>query len=447
MRNRLFFVPLHILFGSLISILLVSAALGQEDFNLPGGEIIEDVQNLGELNFPYPFYNESFGASVGYVFGKVGWPQKQSAMLGTLMAGSKGSVMGFMIGKDLMLPKNEYAWLPESDRLFIDPIASIGYFKGTKAYVPGNPDFQGQRPGSNDSNENNYVEGDGWDNYYRINFRYLLPMGHGKDTILPVFKFDKGLLVNGAAGGESWDPFESGRTYLEVRPFYRDMELTGDYIDGNVSTNGLSFGLLWDNRDNPQNPAGGNSLSLRLNQDFGLFDSSSSWTNVNSEFDYYVSLGDSDTFRQRVLAFDCWTSYSPSWDVRDDGTIANGPPPYTGSTLGGLWRMRGYAAQRFSDKAAIYYSAEYRMIPRWNPFDHMNWLQKYVGVQWIQVVPFAEIGRVAPEWNLRELHEDMKWCAGLGLRFWAKGLVGRVDTAVSGEGGNVQMMISQPFQF
>lgn len=41
----------------------------------------------------------------------------------------------------------------------------------------------------------------------------------------------------------------------------------------------------------------------------------------------------------------------------------------------------------------------------------------------------------------------MKWDAGFGLRLWAKGIVARIDTAVSEEGAQVQMMISQPFQF
>jgi hypothetical protein len=30
--------------------------------------------------------------------------------------------------------------------------------------------------------------------------------------------------------------------------------------------------------------------------------------------------------------------------------------------------MRGYSTQRFGDKTAIYYSAEMRMTPKWNPF-------------------------------------------------------------------------------
>jgi hypothetical protein len=41
----------------------------------------------------------------------------------------------------------------------------------------------------------------------------------------------------------------------------------------------------------------------------------------------------------------------------------------------------------------------------------------------------------------------MKWNIGLGMRAWAKGIVIRIDTAVSDEEVGVQMMVSQPFQF
>lgn len=109
--------------------------------------------------------------------------------------------------------------------------------------------------------------------------------------------------------------------------------------------------------------------------------------------------------------------------------------------------MRAYPSQRFNDRAAIYYAAELRVIPRWNPFDGWPWLQKYLEVAWWQWVPFVEIGRVASSWSLDELHSDMKWDAGFGIRAMAKGLVVRVDTAFSKEGFGVQMMVSQPFQF
>ena len=165
------------------------------------------------------------------------------------------------------------------------------------------------------------------------------------------------------------------------------------------------------------------------------------------EADQYIDLGESDRFRQRVLAFSAWTSYSPTWEENADGTVDNGAPPFMGSTLGGVWRMKGYPWQRFNDKAAIYYSTELRLIPDWNPLENWAWFQERVGVEWIQIVPFAELGRVAPSWNLSELHTDMKWDVGLGLRAFARGLVVRVDAAVSEESVGIQMMIGQPFQF
>ena len=82
--------------------------------------------------------------------------------------------------------------------------------------------------------------------------------------------------------------------------------------------------------------------------------------------------------------------------MQPDGAIVDRPPSFAGATLGGLWKMRGYPTQRFSDKSGIYYGAEYRLIPEWNPFKHCTWLQQHLGVQWIQFAPFVEAGRVAP---------------------------------------------------
>jgi hypothetical protein len=40
----------------------------------------------------------------------------------------------------------------------------------------------------------------------------------------------------------------------------------------------------------------------------------------------------------------------------------------------------------------------------------MAWpgLQSYANVEWRQFVPFVEIGRVAPKWNLGTLHSSMQ---------------------------------------
>jgi hypothetical protein len=394
------------------------------------------------LSIPYGFYNEHFGAAVGYVYGVVGYPQKQSAILGTVVAGTEGSVMGFLMGRNIRTPFSE--------RFFIDPIVQIGSFKNFESYIDGNPQFEDERAGTNDSHEDNFIEGDGWDNFFRVRFKYLLPIGHGADQIVDIVELDRGLIKSGKTRATSWNPLVSGKTYLELTPFYRRQEIDGDYLDSDSKTNGLKYALFRDNRDFIATPSKGSALLLELTQDYGWFDSSDSWTSVSTEFDKYFSLGKSDRFRQRVIALNFWTADTPSWKTSmttGEKGISHRPPPFAGATLGGVWRMRAYPSQRFNDRAAIYYAAELRMIPWWNPFDRWPWLQKRLEIAWWQWVPFVEVGRVAPTWSFDELHSDMKWDAGFGVRAMAKGLVLRIDTAVSEEGFGVQMMVSQPFQF
>ncbi len=390
------------------------------------------------LSVPYAFYNENFGFAAGYIYGKVGRPQKQGMLLATAVVGTKGG-MGFLVGRDIQMP-----WI---DRLFLDPTVSVGYFSDIESYIDGNRNFPTERAGANNSDEDNYVDGDGWDNFFRLNFKYLLPIGYGRDNIITTYKIKDGLLASDPKGGESFNPFKSGRSYLQLRPFYRSQEIDGSEVNTKVKTNGLDFTVFWDNRDFAANPSKGFGLRGRASRDFGWFDSSDSWTNFEGELDVYFPIKMGSWLRQGVLALNHWTSYSPTWDIQSNGEINNRPPAYTGSTLGGLWRMRGFPAQRFNDKAATYYAAELRMIPEWNPFNNWPRVQKAVGIKWLQFVPFVEVGRVAPEYDLGRLHSDMRWNAGLGIRAWAQGIVIRIDTAYSREGVGVQMMIAQPFQF
>ena len=264
---------------------------------------------------------------------------------------------------------------------------------------------------------------------------------------MPRYELVDGLPVGGFTGARSLNPLASGRAFVDFRPFYRSQQSDGDDISTTISTNGIDLGLTWDNRDFPTNPARGQSVSLAWSRDFGAFNSSEAWTVLQAEVDQYCELKNLRHIRQTVLALNAWSTDTPSWERLADGSVANRPPAYTGATLGGLWRMRAYPAQRFNDRAAIYYAAELRVIPEWNPFNAWSAFQSYANVEWLQFVPFVEVGRVAPDWNLSTLHSHMKWSAGFGIRAWASGFVLRVDTALSEEGASVQMMISQPFQF
>jgi outer membrane protein assembly factor BamA len=99
---------------------------------------------------------------------------------------------------------------------------------------------------------------------------------------------------------------------LELRPFYHSQQIDGDDVDDEIKTNGFDVSFFWDNRDFYANPSRGNALQLKASRDFGWLDSSNSWTNLQGELDMYFPLGVSDRFRQKVIALNFWTSYSPT---------------------------------------------------------------------------------------------------------------------------------------
>lgn len=399
----------------------------------------------GELALPYAFYNQNFGAAAGFVYGSSGWPQKQATLLGTVIAGSNSAFAFVGLARDVQVPLF-------TNRLFLDADLVLSSYGTIYNYSNGNPAYTHQQAGSNNSSDNNYLRGPGYDDIARVKFRYVLPMGNAKDEPISTYVLDQGLMVGGAQGGSSWNPFVSGKTYLDVRPFWRDQAVRSKFDHLDSATNGADFSIVRDNTDFPRNPSMGSYLRARYTEDWGWFASTTKYDVIDFEFSKYFSFGPSEKFRQRVLALDFWTANTPSWD--DFTTKKNGqqvferPPAWAGATLGGLWRMRAYPTSRFHDQAAIYYSAEYRMTPEWNPFAKMPLVEKYLGITWWQWVPFIEAGRVAPDWDLATLHSSMKWDVGLGVRAMAKGIVIRIDGAV-GNAGNygVQMMVGQPFDF
>jgi len=417
------------------------AAFGQHISFLKGKEN-EEPKPI-ELKLPYAFYNSNFGAAVGGVYGVTGWPQKQSTFVATVIGGSNSALAGYFLGKDFRIPFTE--------RLFLDPIIALSTFGETENYSSGNPSFRGERAGGNDSSKDNYVEGDTTDNFVYLTFRYLLPIGDGKKEAINTYVMDRGLLHSGATGGKSlWNPFVSGKTFITARPYYRSQKIRADYGDFPKRTNGAEFGLLFQNTDFHPNPSTGNTLRLRYYEDWGWFDSTNPYQVVAGEYSHYFNLGATNTFRQRVLAFDIFTADVPSWndyDMEGGTRVFHQPPGYQGASLGGLWRMRAYPSYRYNDRSVIYYCGEIRLTPEWNPFAKSAWVEKYLSIPWWQWVFFAEVGRVAPSWALGNLHSEMKFDMGVGVRAQVKGLVLRIDAAGSSESYGVQMFLSQPFQF
>lgn len=316
--------------------------------------------------------------------------------------------------------------------------------------------------GTNDSDPEDYFRGEGSNSLVGLILSYTLPIGHGREQIVHRYQTESGLLVANPSGGNPWNPMRSGRTFLRLTPFYqlRTLGVTEDNIEqfppilgisvGNTAkhrTNGIRLELEYDNRDYSLSPARGSLQRLELDRDFGWFDSSGSWTSTQGEYRKYLSLGSTKRLRQNVFALRAWTAYSKSMErvqFPEATVVVRSPPSNMGATLGGHDRLRGYPRGRFSDRAAVYYSGEWRLIPTWDPVgktkiaQSMNW-------RWWQLVLIGEVGRVAPSWNLSLLHEDMKWSAGVGARLMLGARVFRFSLIGSDEAIQFWFVVGQSF--
>ena len=394
---------------------------------------------------PYAFSTDSLDTAIGAGWFSVGTLQPQASVFAT----------GFVTANDSALfsgALNNFRF-GESSRFFADAYLQVNRFTDQRFY--GGPSIGDEaRPGSNDSDEDSYITGSSDQLTLETTVKYRLPIGSLRDEPLAVYRLRNGLLESGPAGGEYWNPLESGQTTLGARVFYtyRDLselevnQLGNDPADIQVSakTNGINFWLEHDNTDFPRNPSRGSRQVVNVYRDFGWFDSNDSWTSAELSLSKYFDLGTSDWFRQQVLALNYWTSINPDWDENVDGTIDHNPPPGFGSELGGFDRLRGYASQRYNDKAAVHYSAELRLIPQIQPLHDVPILN-YFQIDWWQIVPFVEAGRVSAKYNSDLYFKDLKWNAGLGIRLMTFRAVVRLDFAVGEEGASVYAMISHPF--
>lgn len=398
--------------------------------------------DAGTFTVPFAFYSGSLGPAVGASVGNRGLLQPQASAFATVIGSANGSAYGFLAYRDLEVPFTE--------RLFINGQLNVGRFGQIDLYADGNPKFPDERAGSNSSDPDNFLQGDGTDVKYWNTFGYVLPIGHGESNPKSTLTLRDGLVVQGARDTGVWNPLESGYTILGVKPFYRNQDASTDEAGDRESvTSGSEFFLHYENTDFHDNPSRGSIQRLRYTQDWGELGSTAPWQTVDFTASKFFTLAPGVKSRQRVLALNLWVIDTPTWnesEVEDGAQVFHRPPSYAGATLGGLERMRGYAEGRFNDRSAVYYAAEYRHIPDWNPLRDIGWLnRRHARVQWIQYVVGAEVGRVADRFDLGELHADMKTTGLFGLRAMVNTLVVRTDIGLSAEGAGVQMTIDHPF--
>lgn len=391
---------------------------------------------------PYPFYNANVDYALGVAYAATGVIQPQFGFLANAFVSSNQTFAGFLLARD-------YQFGTDS-RFFGDLSLFGGEFGRVQTFQDGNPDFPDETAGSNDSSELNYLEAEGSDLFVRMPIRYLLPIGAGRDEVIHTYRTEGGLLVPGTGtGGERWNPFAGGRTMIEFTPFHRSQDLELEIGgESELTASGVTLRIDYDNTDWWNNPSEGSRTQFAVTRDWsGNEPGDTQWTQMEAQYSKYWSLGAGPRAQARVIAFDAWVSDVPSWDdfdTVDSRPLFHRPPVYMGSTLGGLFRQRGFASSRFSDRSAINYTLEYRHTTARSLLARFGFLDRF-GVDFTQLVGFVETGRVAPEFDLGELHEDMKLTYGLGLRASAQGLIVRADLGFSDEGAQLQMFVGQPF--
>ncbi len=397
---------------------------------------IREGDEEGELKsssivVPYAFSTESlgFGLGVGASYG----PKGESYYYGTAYVTDNGSSLGMIGGNNLKIPGIE--------RLRVRPTLLVAHYTKMRLYLDGNPDYEFiERAGSNESSKSNYREEDAMDVLLDMKFSYVLPWGHYRDKAVHTYITDNGVLKENPSGGTSINPLKSGQSTIIVHPYYRKQ--FADAEEG--ETLFLKLGYKHDNRDFIPNPHRGYLIQGGISHDPDWLGDTKKWTSLDGELAGFIPLWDASWSRQQTLALSVWGAYSPTYEIDATGKKTGNPPYFTGPTLGGFWRLRGYPSFRFHDKTAILYAAEYRLMPEWQPFGKVHLLDP-LNIRWWQIVALVEAGRVAPSWNISTLHQDMKYDYGIGLRGMFHGSIGRLDVVMSEEGISLSAMLGQTF--
>lgn len=381
---------------------------------------------------PYLFYTDAIEFTLGGLFISEGIWQPQLNMSATAYTSANDSNGVWIDINDIKLTNRIGLQLEAFTQRWTD----IKIYSANEATL-----------GNRNSSRDNFLQSDGRESVWDLSAFFVLPMGSVKDNPIHEYRLNSlGILDDSSAsGGRDWNPLHSGRSIITTGLYYNNISFEDVQQQGNFQRSLAAYLTAeYDNTDYFRNPTYGSRQSFTLKHDWGGSHSDVAWTTLEMNLSKYIDLGTTNWNRQQVLAFNVWYKTTPSWDKLDNNRYQR-PPIYQRAGLGGFDRMRAYLTQRYNDHSAVYYSAEYRVIPVKNIFSNLGFLDSVIKVRWMQVVAFAEIGQVNNCFDFKELHKDMQWDMGLGIRALANGMVIRFDAAYGDEGGALSIFVGQTF--
>ena len=278
------------------------------------------------------------------------------------------------------------------------------------------------------------------DSIARIQARWVLPIGAAKSEEFSLSR--RAILPEQPQPAISFQPAESGVSSIrfEWETYERDFLQSGTSSNSGSDVFRLKFD--WDNTGSRLIPNSGGRVRLTSEWGDNKGDHNGRWRRYEGAITGFFAMPSALGWtKQQVLALNLHAAHTPTWDA---SSPQNRPPAYLGARLGGLLRLRGYRGSRFYDRSSWVYSAEYRLIPKWQPLADLFGKLGY-RVPWWQLTFFADSGRVAPHFDLSDFHQNMKTTTGLGLRILAEGLLIRIDFAKSEEESATLVAIDQAF--
>ena len=390
--------------------------------NTTSAPVTPQTQSLSEPEFvavPFIFATDTLSTAVGAAGVIKHAGQQQATALGIGLYTSNDSWLGYTGLFNYQIPQWQQ-WL----------FSFEGYRAHYQEGIYYLPDNRVPNPGVDDTQK---VISVGEEAYYRLKMKYILPWGHG---------------ANGAAASLTpmserlnWNPLTSGVSSIQLMPFFRRQTLAQrDNLPDEAL--GVALELNWDNRDNGRDSTQGGQTNLTFSRDFGSSERAS-WTTWEFEQSGFLSLAPNDWFAQQVLAANFYLADTPTWNSGDEAS-PHRPPSFAGVFLGGFEHLRGYASRQFTGRSAVDYMLEYRVRPRWQPLQAWPVFRLY-NVPWWEWVAFFETGKVSNEFDLSQLHQDMKISYGLAVRFEVEDIVVRTEFAFGGDESQVWVMVNQPF--
>ncbi|GAA5191789.1 hypothetical protein [Ferrimonas gelatinilytica] len=377
---------------------------------------------------PILFSTSSMGFSLGAAASLQGLGQSQAQVVGVGAYSVNQSYVAYLGAFNYRLGK--------SRRWFVDWEGFVGQFNEKTLYL------DGPEPGSVPAGSNGSAIADalfGEEQHWEINgtLRYLLPLGAGRDDTTLVVATKEGLPMVSPSLREA---HQGAYTFLELKPFYERHSVQA--LGEDFVSQGMTLRLEQDARNFWPSPTAGYQASLELTRDWGS-DQREAYTRWEAQYRHYLNLGQSRWAKQQSMALTAYLSDLPTWEGGSSNP-EQAPAWFAQSTLGGWHRLRGYSSARYHDRSALYYGAEYRMVPRWQPQGGIPFINRY-RFPWYELALFGGVGRVNEDFDLGELHKDMQWSAGVGIRLWVENVLVRLDFAVAADDSGVVVAINQPF--